>query len=355
MAEAPDPFGDAIVDETPRDRYGRPKLISLRDDVPKDKEGRTAYTRASTLASYIENDTHITRWKMRYLARGIAWNPDLSAMAGMETYNTRIGMPDKDPENSASGKRLDKIIDQALDRMFISEKADYGTVIHAATEPDYEGFIQDRMKADVDSFNAKLLECGIKIVGTELFTANDVTMSAGTFDHLMWVPGYGFVVTDKKTSAKVDGPHFAIQVSSYSYAELYDIKTDTRTPLESLTGGEEVNRKVGLIFWIKNGKTESSTSSSAGKVPRSRPASGTTTRRSIPARSTTRSRRRPTRPVRRSSRRSTRSARRGPYGPCIPATSTSGCPNTRRPPSGASRNWRRADEQTEPTRRSQGA
>ena len=256
MAEAPDPFGDAIVDETPRDRYGRPKLISLRDDVPKDKDGRTAYTRASTLASYIENDAHITRWKMRYLARGIAWNPDLAALAGMETYNTRIGMPDRDPENSASGKRLDKVIDQALDRMYISEKADYGTVVHVATEPDYEGFIQDRMKADVDSFNAKLLECGIKIVGTELFTANDVTMSAGTFDHLMWVPGYGFVVTDKKTSAKVDGPHFAIQVASYSYAELYDVKTDERTPMESLTGGEEINRKVGLIFWIKNGKTE---------------------------------------------------------------------------------------------------
>jgi hypothetical protein len=97
---------------------------------------------------------------------------------------------------------------------------------------------------------------GIKIVGTELFTVNDVTMSAGTFDHLMWVPGYGFVITDKKTSAKVDGPHFAIQLSGYSHGELFNPETGERAPLESLTDGEEINRNVGLIFWIKNGKTE---------------------------------------------------------------------------------------------------
>jgi hypothetical protein len=81
-------------------------------------------------------------------------------------------------------------------------------------------------------------------------------MSAGTFDHLMWVPGYGFVITDKKTSSKVDGPHFAIQLAGYSHGELYDWETEQRAPLESLTEGAEVNREQGLIFWIKNGKTE---------------------------------------------------------------------------------------------------
>lgn len=260
MTEPDDPFGDEPTDGIPRDRWDRPMLVprsgpEAAAQTAGGEAKRVPYTRASTLASFIENDTHIQRWKMRYLARGYGQNEDLAALAGVETYSTGFGMPDRDRENSASGKRLDELNDRVLDRMRISEKADYGTVVHVATEPGFEGYVPDRADADVESFKAIVTSHGIKIVGTELFTANDVTMSAGTFDHLMWVPGYGFVITDKKTSAKVDGPHFAIQLAGYANGELY-LPDDTRAPLESLTGGEAINRDVGLIFWIKNGVTE---------------------------------------------------------------------------------------------------
>lgn len=282
MTEPLDPFGDVETHSIPRDRYDRPMIMpnpnhrelhpnckvcaahdakmgkskKLEDTLRVGEIVPHPYTRASTLASYIENNTHITRWKMRILCRAMGWNPDLAALAAGETYNTRIGMPDRDPDNAASGKMLDKLIDRALDRMFILEKADWGTAVHLATEPGFEGMVQDRMLADVESFKTIVSELGIKIVGTELFTVNDVTMSAGTFDHLMWVPGYGFLITDKKTSAKVDGPHFAIQLAGYANGERFDPETGERSPLETLTDGEEVNRKVGLIFWIKQGKTE---------------------------------------------------------------------------------------------------
>lgn len=264
-----DPFDDTPMDGIKRDRWDRPLLLP-RQPHPEgtckqcDKlrktgnvdDGRHAYTRASTLASFIENDTHITRWKMRYLARGMGVWVDQAILAAQETYNTGFGMPDRDPENAASGRRLDAIIDEVLGRQLINQKADYGTAVHAATEPDFLGFVHDQIKADTESYIETCKRLGVKIAGTELFTCNDTTMSAGTFDNLKWVDGYGWVITDKKTSSKVDSSHFAIQLSGYANGELYDAKTDTRAPLESLTGGEPINRSVGLIFWIKNGRTE---------------------------------------------------------------------------------------------------
>jgi hypothetical protein len=264
-----DPFDDTPSDGIKRDRWDRPLLLPAEqhpDGTCKqcDKmrktgsadDGRHAYTRASTLASYIENDTHITRWKLRYLARGMAIHVDQAILAACETYHTGFGMPDRDPENAASGRRLDAIIDEVLGRMLINQKADYGTAVHVATEPDFFGFTRDEIAADVQSYVDTCKRLAIRIAGTEVFTANDTTMSAGTFDNLKWVDGYGWVITDKKTSSKVDSNHFAIQLAGYAHGEVYDPKTDTRQPLESLTGGERINRDVGLIFWIKNGRTE---------------------------------------------------------------------------------------------------
>jgi len=262
-----DPFDDTPMDGIKRDRWDRPLLLPANEHTPgscvqcdkarkKGELGRHAYTRASTLASYIENDTHITRWKMRYLARGMAVWKDQAILAALETYNTSFGMPDRDPENAASGRRLDAIIDEVLGRQLINQKADYGTAVHAATEPDFWGFTHDEIKDDVTSYVETCKRLGVKIAATEVFTANDITMSAGTFDNLKWVDGYGWVITDKKTSSKVDSNHFAIQLAGYANGEVYDGATDTRASLESLTGGEPINRDVGLIFWIKNGRTE---------------------------------------------------------------------------------------------------
>lgn len=249
---------DPVPGPIKRDRFDRPLLIPhAYRNRPDYNEYRKAYTRASTLSSYIENDIHITKWKMRYLARSMGINEDLAALAGLETYTTGFGMLDS-KKNSASGKNLDRIIDQALDRVRISEKADYGTAVHLLTEPENEGYVPQRMEADVRSYLELCVELGFYFdqQRTEVFTANDVTGSAGTFDNLKWSAKYGWTITDKKTSSKVDGPHFAIQLASYANGKVYDPLTDEQFDLESLTDGEEVNREIGLIFWIKNGKTE---------------------------------------------------------------------------------------------------
>lgn len=213
------------------------------------------YTAASALADFIEDQRHIHRWQMRYLAKGMGQSPDLCELAACEPYSTSLDATVFGKDKTASGRRLDKVIERAMDRVGIDQRADRGTAIHAWTEPGNGQPVSDAARADVESFWAKLKECGIKIVATEVFTANDTVRAAGTFDHLVWAPGYGYVISDKKTG-KMDGHHFGVQLSVYANGEIYDRETHERAPLESLTGGELVNRAAGLVFEIGGGKTE---------------------------------------------------------------------------------------------------
>jgi hypothetical protein len=260
----------SLPDGPPRDRWGRPLLIPAASVVGRDlatmrpdekDELREPYTRASSLSDYLADFSHLWKWKMRYLARSLGQNSDLALLAASECYTTGFDMGDE-KENRASGRRLDDIIERALDRGKISEKADYGTAIHAFTEPGNDGHTDNqRAINDTDSFWTFVNESGCFILGTELFTANDALRVAGTFDHLMFVPGYGIVITDKKTSKDVHGEDFRIQLATYANADLYDWETDQRITLEEFIKRQGwdpdlLDRTKGLIFHIKDGKTE---------------------------------------------------------------------------------------------------
>lgn len=222
--------------------------------VPSGGTRPMSYTPASGLADHIEDARHIHRWQMRYLAKGMGQSPDLCELAASEPYSTSLDAAVFGKDKTASGRRLDRIAERAMDRVGIDQKADRGTAIHAWTEPGNGQPVSEGARADVESFWAKLQECGIRIVATEVFTANDTVKAAGTFDHLVWAPGYGFVISDKKTG-KLDAHHFGVQLSVYSQGEVYDRESHERNPLEILTGGADINRDVGLVFAIGDGKT----------------------------------------------------------------------------------------------------
>jgi hypothetical protein len=213
------------------------------------KTMRTRYTRASALSGSIEDMAHIHRWSMRYLAKGMGMRPDLAELAAVEPYSTGIANPVFGREKSQSGKRLDAIIERAMDAAGNYEKADRGTAIHAATEPGAT-FVPPHLQAAVDSFHEANRRLGIRIIGTEQFTANDATMTAGTFDHLVEVPGVpdleGVVIGDKKTGAY--SPHeWAIQLSTYANGEPYNTETDER---HSWPG--EINLDYAIVWQIDN-------------------------------------------------------------------------------------------------------
>jgi hypothetical protein len=213
------------------------------------KTMRTRYTRASALSGYIEDVAYIHKWQMRYLALGMGRNPDLAELAAVETYNTGLRNPVYGRDKSQSGRRLDAIIERAMDRVGILEKADRGTAIHATTEPGAP-FVPPHLQEAVDSFHEANRRHAIRIIGTEQFTANDATMSSGTFDHLVEVPGVpeleGVVIGDKKTGAY--SPHeWAIQLSSYANGDPYNTETDER---HSWPG--KINLDYAIVWQIDN-------------------------------------------------------------------------------------------------------
>lgn len=255
-------FEDPPADEVRR-QDGHPNLI------PRGLEAhgtRALYTRASGLADFISEQEFFHRWEMRYLAMGIARNPDLAGEAATETYNTGLLHPAFGKQKTASGKRLDSIIKRALDREGIHEKADYGTAVHGFTEPGAPAVPPwqgpwGQIGPDVASFDDWNRAYGVRVVDTERFVANDAVMGAGTFDHTVLIPGHPLfsdpwgqpllTIADKKTG-KYEPHHWAIQLAVYANGEPYD--PDDSRP--GWPGGEErVNRKWGLVWQIREGAT----------------------------------------------------------------------------------------------------
>lgn len=245
------------ADKPPRDSSGRPLLIPRGLELVD--ENRAPYTRASGLGDILEEFSFLWKWKMRGLAVGLAQSMDLVRLAAAETYT--CGFAEDEVANRESGRRVDQVIERAMDRAGVDMKADYGTAIHARTEPGNTGTDPDeKQRVDVASCLDLWAELGIVNLGTEVFTANDELRVAGTFDHLSWVPGYGIVVTDKKTSAKAKSS-YDIQLSIYANADVYDKETDQRLSLEEYVvslGWDPglLNRDVGIIWWVKGGRTE---------------------------------------------------------------------------------------------------
>lgn len=218
---------------------------------------RVRYTRASGLASYIEESEHFHRWEMRYLAMGMGKNPDLAALAAIERYNTGLLHPSYGTDKTISGRNLDGIIERALDREGIHEKADFGTAVHGFTEPgcgpvpDFGGPF-GAIGSSAQSFWEWIRIQSAELVLTERFTANDTTMTAGTFDHLLRFPGHplleGWVIGDKKTGRF--SPHeWAIQLATYAYGDPYD-PDDTRPEWPGV-----VNRQWAIVFQIHGDTT----------------------------------------------------------------------------------------------------
>ncbi|MBC7593534.1 MAG: hypothetical protein H7288_06305 [Kineosporiaceae bacterium] len=228
-----------------RDRYDRPML------VPAGMPGgaRAAYTRASSFADRVKDKRHIHTWEKRYLARGMGLRPDLQDLAAGELY-TSSKLTEDAGKNRQSGKNLDDIIKRALDHVGIHFLADRGTAIHSFCEDRDRLFeVPEHLRTSVEGYWAAVDEHGLQLLGIEMFIANDHVMAAGTFDSLVRHPEHGVCVGDIKTG-DID-PGYAIQLAIYANGELYNTDTDERQPLEALSGGEEINRDIGLIFDVK--------------------------------------------------------------------------------------------------------
>ena len=245
--------GDEAYFGPERDRYKRPMLIPTAEypGLTADQRAKAAmgglkvpYTRASSMANYIANFKALHIWQQRRLAKGLGLRDDLAAMAAAlpRFANNR----DLDRLTNA---RLDEIIEQAVEFGQIHEQANWGTAIHSFTDPNGDrSRVPERMREDVESFATTIERLGIKILETEIFTANDRLKGAGTVDHVLYVPGYGKILGDKKTG-DLKPLEYAVQFAIYRFGERYDWETDERTPWD-----EDLNADWAFVIDIPAGK-----------------------------------------------------------------------------------------------------
>lgn len=250
-----DPF--AVEEEKPpRDRHKRPML------VPAKGGERIPYTRASTLAGYLTDSTALSVWHRRLLAAGLAMREDLAwQIASLPPINDltcdkSLLTKEQRKQDVDTKKQLDALIDAALEHAGAHWKASKGTAIHGFLETEDLRFAPERLKPDLEAAIAKTN--AFKVLARETFVVNDDLQAAGSFDGIAdHVEGIGTnspVIFDYKSgNVQGKGLDFAVQLATYANSLVYDVDTDERRPLESLTGGLHVSTEWALLIHVPLG------------------------------------------------------------------------------------------------------
>lgn len=188
-----------------RDRWGRPLL------------GGNAFTRASTLAKVLDDQSNLIAWKARTTALGLAKSPDLIALASTASPDDR--------------KKLNELVSKACDRAGGDSGRDLGTAIHSVSEIlDYgrstEGIPADLL-ADGRAYQEKCRAFGLMPLCGEMFVAHRRLKVAGSFDRLLMDSSGATFIADIKTGkagetadykAKYNALAWSIQLAVYAHS-----------------------------------------------------------------------------------------------------------------------------------------
>ena len=240
-----------IPERVERDQHGRPMI--LQPDGSK-----IAYTRASTMAGYLEDKSGLQKWDNRRIALGVGLDEDLAAMAASIqplTGDRRV--------DAASNETLDEVCERARDRAQEHRGRDWGTAVHGFTEPGQQGnpFVPKRMQADVNSYWSMMERANIRCVASEVFVVCDELRVAGSFDDLYYSYAFGLTLGDKKTGRAKIHSH-VVQLALYAHSEVYDIDTGERRPLQSLVADPALAKypiNMKTAFWVHIAKGEGTT------------------------------------------------------------------------------------------------
>jgi hypothetical protein len=219
--------------EIPRDRWKRPLI------VPVGGGERVPYTRVSTLAKALDDQTQLMKWKQRKTAEGLVRRSDLL---------TRIAgaLANGDPDTDWPTKRdLNDICEQAIEAAGASKGSSAGTGFHALTEAIDRGeeplFVPP---ADVPRLDAyREATQGYTALDIETFVVNDTVTAAGTFDRLWLCPDGRVRVGDLKTGKSEAEYPFSttVQIAVYANGVRYTVD-DERSPLHA-----DLDLSTGLL------------------------------------------------------------------------------------------------------------
>ena len=268
-----------VSDELDPDAAPEP-AIKLTDDgkrylITRPDGTEARYTRATTYIDGLEHTGALDAWKLRTLLEGVVINEeDVATGPGGELFtstvrdaiHTRDVAIKKLDKADRKGKlevgergvaevaimqafkaTLDNVAEEALDLGGVHEKANKGTDLHSLTglcdEHGIEhikmlataGTITPADLADIEAYDAKMRELGLKVVETETVVVDDERGVAGRLDRIVSVPGKVLgrargakVVADIKTgSAEYIRGKVAMQTCIYATAKGYDADNPT--------------------------------------------------------------------------------------------------------------------------------
>jgi RecB family exonuclease len=217
-----------VAAEIGRDRWGRPLI------TPPGGGKAVPYTRVTTLAKTLEEQSALAAWKQRMTLVGVTLQPHLALAAA-------AARDDK--------KKLNDLAEQALAAAQAGAKAEIGTALHKLTEKldkgEDIGPIPAEYQADLDAYRAAT--DGIQWLALEQFLVIDDLQVAGTADGIGILPDGRTVIADKKTgSIDYANLSIAVQLACYAHGQAYDITTGQRTPID-------VDQSTGVVIHMPAG------------------------------------------------------------------------------------------------------
>ena len=222
-----------------RDRYGRPMVTSPTDGKPM------PYTRFSSHGACLEDRFGLERWKIRTAGKGLSSRADLFAqMAATPADDT---------------KRLDALMDQALEAGGGGYGAGLGTALHEFAENVDNGLmtiadIPSPWDADIAAYQRTLADAGLTIEPglVEVSLVHDELQLAGTADRFLRRADGRLVCADLKTGKAIGANPlaYAVQLAAYATSQGYDIATGKRYDIG------DVDHEVGLLIHVPAGRGE---------------------------------------------------------------------------------------------------
>lgn len=209
--------------EFTRDRYGRPLIIPEGGGKP------VPYGRFSSHGSVLEDKFNLEKWKIRTTAIGLTQRSDLFAqLAACPISDT---------------KRLNDIMEQALEAGGGSIGANLGTALHEFTQRVDLGELEvteiaEPWRTDVQAYLNTLQAFNLQVLPklTEVNLVNDELQLAGTADRFYLDSALNLICADIKTGKQISKNPlaYAVQLAAYANSVLYDIETGERTPIENV-------------------------------------------------------------------------------------------------------------------------
>jgi len=219
--------------EPKRDRWGRPLIVPPGGGKPK------AYTRVSTLAKTLDDQSGLMLWKQRQTVKGVVKRADLYALAKSAGDDNRV---------------LGDVVKQAMEAADSSAAANKGTAVHSFCEAVDLGNdidIPGEYTADIAAY--RKATAALDVVMAEKFCVNDRLECAGSFDRLVRLPDGRMVIADIKTGK--DAAKYAVataaQCALYASSVLYNVADDTRADFPA-----ELDRSFGLLIHLPIGAGE---------------------------------------------------------------------------------------------------